>query len=131
MQRIRRRGALLIVIEIDEDDASLFLPGLDPPGPNRKRVGAIPPFVAAARPVPPDIDEIGGALPRRRRIVMVRDAERDILVGEQPQDPRGVPARKPEFKTIAALFREQPEEGTKPIGVGLKIRRPLKQDGSG
>src|SRR6266516_3453522 len=37
----------------------------------------------------------------------------------------------PEFKTIAALFREQLEEGTKPIGVGLKMRRQLKQDGSG
>ena len=81
--------------------------------------------------MPPDINEIGGALPRCRRIVMVRDAERDILFGEEAQDAWGVPARMPEFETVAALFRKQLEEGSKPVGVGFKIRRQLKQDGSG
>ena len=94
----------MIVVEIDEDVAALFFPGLDPPGPIRKRVCAITAFVVAARSMAPDIDEIGGALPWRRRIVMVRNAQRDVLFGEQPQDAWGVLAGVPEFKTVAALF---------------------------
>ena len=81
--------------------------------------------------MPPDIDKIGGPFPRGRRIVMVRDAERDVLFGEQPQDAWGVPAGMPEFKTVPALFRKQLEEGSKPVGVGFKVWRQLKQDWSG
>jgi hypothetical protein len=97
-------GALLVVVEIDEYVAALLLPGLDMPGPIRKRIGAIVPFVTAARPMTSDIDEIGGALPGCRRIVMIRNAERDVLFCEQAQDARGIPAGMPEFETVAALF---------------------------
>jgi len=31
----------------------------------------------------PDVDKIGGAFPGRRRVMMIRNAERDILVGQQ------------------------------------------------
>src|SRR5712671_923442 len=129
-QRVGRRGALLVVVEINEHVAALFLPGLDAPSPVRKRVGAIASLVMAARSMSPDIDEIGGALPRCRRVVMVRNAQRDVLFGEKPQDAWGIPAGMPEFETVAAFFREQLEEASKPVGIGFEMRRQLKQDGS-
>src|SRR4051812_26772120 len=34
----------------------------------------------------------------------------------------------PEFETVAALVREQFDEGCEPLGISPKIRRQLKQD---
>src|SRR3982074_3416470 len=75
LESIGRRGALLIVIEIDKYVTALLFPRFDTFSPIRKRVGAIMPFVVSLGPMPPHIDEIGGALPWRWRIMMIGQAE--------------------------------------------------------
>src|SRR3984893_14959581 len=88
-------------------------------------------LVTAARPVPSHIDKIGGAFPRCRRIVMMRQAERDILFGQQSQDARRVPARMMWCETVTTFLRKQFEERCETVGVGVKIRWQLKQDRPG
>ena len=75
LECIGRCGALLIVIEIDKYVTALLFPRFDTFGPIGKRVGAIMPFVVSLGPMPPHIDEIGGALPWRWRIMMIGQAE--------------------------------------------------------
>ena len=79
----------------------------------------------------PDIDEIGGALPWRRRVVVIRNAKRDILIRQQPEDFRRVPARVPKLEAVPSSLRQQLEERCQPFGVGLELRRQLKQDRAG
>lgn len=61
----------------------------------------------------------------------VRNAERDILIGQQREDLWRVPARMTKLETVATPFRQQLEEGCQPLGIGLKLRRQLKQDRAG
>src|ERR1700704_4028802 len=75
LESIGRRGALLIVYEISKILPALPFPRFDTFSPIRKRVGAIMPFVVSLGPMPPHIDEIGGALPWRWRIMMIGQAE--------------------------------------------------------
>ena len=108
---IGRRRAFLVVVEINEYVAALPFPGSDVSGPVVEDSGAIMAFVAAARSMSSDIDKIGGALPGGRRIVMVRQAERYVVFGQQPQNARIIPAGMPKFETVTALARKQFEEG--------------------
>src|SRR5438105_8609185 len=120
---IRRCGAFLVIVEIDEHVASLPLPGPDATSPIGKRGLAIMVLVAALGSVPADVDEIGSALPGRRRVMMIGNAERYVLLSQQPEYRRLIPARMPEFEAVAALLREQFEEGGEAIGIGLEVRR--------
>src|ERR1700760_3926191 len=88
------------------------------------------PFVASTRTMSANVDEIGGTLPRRRRVVMIRQAKRDVSLRQQPKDVRPIPARMPKFKTVMAPFREQLEKGCKSFGISLEIRRELEQHGT-
>ena len=116
-------GAFLVIVEIDEHVASLPLPGPDATSPIGKRGLAIMVLVAALGSVPADVDEIGSALPGRRRVMMIGNAERYVLLSQQPEYRRLIPARMPEFEAVAALLREQFEEGGEAIGIGLEVRR--------
>ena len=78
------------------------------------------PLVTATGSVAPDIDKIGGAPPWRRSVVMIRNAERDVLIGQQAEDFWRIPARMAKFETVAALVRQQLEKGRQTPGIGLK-----------
>ena len=80
-------------------------------------------LVAALGSVPADVDEIGSALPGCRRVMMIGNAERYVLLSQQPEYRRLIPARMPEFEAVASLLREQFEEGGEAIGIGLEVRR--------
>src|SRR4051794_34552180 len=88
----------LIVVEINIDLTALAIPCLDPPRPAGERFFGIMPFVAAARPVAPDIHEIRRLLPGRGRIMVVRDAKGDVLRGHEVEDRLAIPARMPELE---------------------------------
>jgi hypothetical protein len=81
LKGIGRRGAFLIAVEIDEHVAALFLPAGNALGPVLKNLGAIMALVPAARSMPSQIDKIGRAFAGRRSVVVVRQAERNILPG--------------------------------------------------
>src|SRR3954467_11099592 len=68
---IGRGGTLLVIVEISKDVAALTAPGLDALCPGGQGGFRIIVLVAAAGAVSAHIDEVGGALPRRRRIMMV------------------------------------------------------------
>jgi hypothetical protein len=121
LKRIGWRRALLVVVEINEYVAALPFPGFDALGPIAEHRGAIMAFVAAARSMSSDIDKIGGTLPGCRRVVMVRQAERDIVFRQQPQNARIIPTGMSKFETVAALPRKQLEERSQPIRIGLKM----------
>src|SRR5258707_2201287 len=89
------------------------------------------PLVASAGAVAPDIDEIGSALPWRRRVVMIGNAQRNILPRQQAQDVSRIPGGMAKLKAVAACLRQQVKEGFEPLGIGMEIRRELKQDRSG
>jgi hypothetical protein len=61
---------------------------------------------------------------------MIRQAERNILVGQHFENPGDVPARIAEFKTVPALVRQHLEKFAEPISVRLEVRRELKKDGT-
>src|SRR4051812_48447525 len=103
-ESIGRRGTFLIVVKIDKNIAALLLTASDAFCPILKNLGPIMALVAAARSVPPYIDKIGRAFPRCRRVVMVRQAKRDVSVGKQSQDFRGVPTGMAKLKAVAPLF---------------------------
>jgi hypothetical protein len=62
---------------------------------------------------------------------MIGQAQRDVLVGQHPQDARLIPARMTEFETVTPLPRQQLEEAGEAVRVGLKLRRELEQDRAG
>src|SRR4051812_8049368 len=128
LERVGGGRAFLVVIEIDIDLTTLLLPAPDSPAPVSQRVGTIMSLVTAAGAVASDVDKIGGAPPGRWGVVMIRNAERNVFIGQQPEDLRRVPARMTKFEAVAALVRQQPEKGRQPPGISLQLRRQLKQD---
>src|ERR1700760_3687472 len=122
LSSVGRCGALLIIVKIDEDVATLLLPRPNARRPLRECLRTIMPLIASARTMSTNVDEIGGALPWRGRIVMIRKAKRNVSLREQPQDVRPIPARIAEFKTVTPSFREEVEKGCKPLGINLEIR---------
>src|SRR3954453_1745447 len=103
-ERIGRRCTFLIIVEIDKNIAALLCPASDAFCPVLKDLSAIMVLVAAARSVPPYIDKIGRALPRCRRLVVIRQAKRDVSLGKQAQDFRGVPTGGAALEAVATLF---------------------------
>jgi hypothetical protein len=101
---IGRRGTLLIVVEINKYVVSLPLPGLDAPRPFRERVGTIMPLVVTPWAVAPDIDEVGSALPWRGGILVIRQAKRDIPLGQQFHNAGLVPAWGAEIQNYTGVF---------------------------
>src|SRR5882757_60309 len=131
LECVGRSCALLVVVEIDKDIAPLPFPRAYSVAPLSQRLGTVVTFIAATGTVTPDVDEIGCAFPRRRRVVMVGNAKRDILVGEQSEYLWHIPARMAKFEAVSAFLRQQLEERCQPFGIGLKLRRQLKQDRAG
>jgi len=69
---IGRGGALLVIVEINEDGPPLPAPSSNVARPGPQRPIRIMTFVASARPVPAYVDMARSYLPGRGRIVMVR-----------------------------------------------------------
>src|SRR4051812_47613169 len=131
LERVGRSCALLVVVKINKDITPLLFPRADPMAPLSQRLGTVVTFIAPTRAMAPDVDEIGRAFPRRRRVVVVGNAKRDILVGEQSEYLWCIPARVAKFEAVSAFLRQQFEERCQPFGINLKLRRQLKQDRAG
>src|SRR6185312_13311240 len=127
---IGRCCALLVVVEIDVDVTSLPLPGLYAAGPLRKCIGTIMPLVAALRSMATNVDEIRRPFPGRGRVVVIRQAERDVSFRQQFQNAWLVPALITKFEAVAAFPGQQFAERHESFRIGRKPRRQLKQDGS-
>src|SRR5215510_7962294 len=78
--RVSRRRALLVVVEIDEDRAPLAPPPADTARPVAQGLIRIVVPVAPAGPMTADIDVACRHLPRRRRVVMIGQAERYLVI---------------------------------------------------
>src|SRR6185437_3296707 len=75
-----------------------------------------------------NVNEVGGPLPRCRRIVMVGQAKRDIASRQQSKDDRLVPARMPKLETVTAPPGKKFEKLCKSFGICFEVRRQLKQN---
>src|SRR5215831_13140499 len=90
LQCVGRRCALLVVVEVHIDIVALLPPTFDLLGPllqGRRRIVAL---VSSAGPVSPYVEKIRGTLPRCRRVMMVGQAERDVVVAKLSEDTRNV-----------------------------------------
>src|SRR5689334_611778 len=128
LERIRGRGAFLVIVEIDKDIAALFLPGSNACRPSGERLRAVVVLVPSSRAMPTDVDEVRGTFPWRRRVVMIGETKRDVMPGQQFHDGGLVPARMTKFEAVAALPRKQLDEGRKPLGICFEVWRQLKQN---
>ncbi|GEC55150.1 hypothetical protein BLN97_43470 [Bradyrhizobium elkanii] len=78
---VGRRRALLVIVEIDINIAATPIPTADMLGPFGELGRFVTSAVASARTMAANVDKICSPLPRRWRIVMIGDAERDVLGG--------------------------------------------------
>jgi hypothetical protein len=74
-----------------------------------------------------NVDEIGRALARRRRVMMIRQAKRNVSLRQQPENVGPIPARMAEFKAVTSCFRKKLEKRCEPFGISLEMRWQLKQ----
>jgi hypothetical protein len=128
--RILRRRALLVVVEIDEHRAPLAPPFPDVARPGAQRLVRILILVAAGRAVPAHIDMARRHLPRRRRVVMIRQAERDVMMAQKREDVVRVPALVPKLECVRIAARQHRQERRQPLAVFLELRRKLEQHGA-
>jgi len=63
--------------------------------------------------------------------MMIGDAQRDVMLAQQPEDFLVVPAVMAEFERDAPALGHQPHEGIEPLRINLKARGQLKQNGPG
>jgi hypothetical protein len=75
-----------------------------------------------------DVYEVGGSLPWRRRVVMIRQAKRDIPPRQHFEDTRGIPTRIAKLEAVPAVARQHLEKLTEPICVRPEVRWKLKKD---
>src|SRR5258708_12529024 len=93
--RILRRRALLVVVEIDIDRAPRPPPFADLTCVSPElRVGIIV-LVGSARTVAAHIDMARRRLPWRGRVVVIRNAQRDVAVAQKVRNPALIPAPLP------------------------------------
>src|SRR3979411_2469212 len=98
--RILRRRALLVVVEINIDRAARAPPFADLTCVARKLGVGIIVLVGSARTVAAHIDMARRRLPGRGRVVVIRDAQRDVAVAQKVEDRALVPAGMPELERI-------------------------------
>src|SRR5215208_360611 len=77
--------------------------------------------------MPANIDVASRHFPRRRSVMMIRQAERNVVIAQQVQDRWLIPARVAELEDVLPLGRQQLEERREPLAVRLKASRKLKQ----
>ena len=118
---ILRRSALLVVVEIDVSSTAPSRCFPQPSLPFIERVRPIMSAIAAARTVAAHVDVTCGHDPRRRRVVMIGDAQGDVVVAKKIEDVVLVPARVPKFEGVAPLGAQQLEEGRKPLAILFEI----------
>ena len=127
-QRIHRRGAFLVIVEVDIDVAKLPMPRLDRLAQGGKGSSRVATFVSAARAMASKIDEVSGAFPWRWRIMVVGNAERYVSIGQDSQNIWRIPTGMTEFKAVSAPLRKECQESTEPARVCCEVRRELKQN---
>src|ERR1700712_125213 len=111
LQGIDRRGALLVVIEEYEHVVPLCFPRPDALGPCRQGIFRVVPFISPTGTMTSDIDKVRRPFPGCRRVMMVGDAQRDVLLREKAHDGRRIPAGMAKLETVASFGRKHPKEG--------------------
>ena len=99
-------------------------------GPTPQRRNRIMALVAAGRAVSAYINEIRRNDPRCGRLVMIRQAQRDIVVAQNLQDRILVPALMPELEGIAIRLGKHLDEIGQAILVRVEAPRQLQQHGT-
>ena len=97
---------------------ALAPPAADLPRPGGEDLVAVAAMIAPARSVTADVDEGRRSLARRRRIGVIREAERDVISREELEDLVAVPARVPKLERVLALLRQQRDETLRSSGTG-------------
>jgi hypothetical protein len=62
---------------------------------------------------------------------MVGETQGDVVLAQEVEDRRFIPARMPELERVAPLRGKHREEGGEPLPVHLHARRQLEQDWPG
>jgi hypothetical protein len=62
---------------------------------------------------------------------MVGEAKGGVMLAEQINDLRRIPAWVTEFESVAVSPREHLDELSKPVAIRLELRRQLKQHRAG
>ena len=127
-ERVHRRGALLVIVEVDIDVAAAPLPHLDRLAPGSERCSGVSPLVAAARTMAPQVDEVSSEFPWSGRIMVVGDAERYVSIRQHAKDLWRIPTGMTEFKAVPTTLRKKGQEGTEPARIRREIRRQLKEN---
>src|SRR5712675_1303514 len=88
-------------------------------------------LVGSARTMAAHIDVARRRLPWRGRVMVIRNAQRDVAVAQEVEDRALVPARVAELERIAMAARQHLQEGGEALAIGGEARRKLEQDGPG
>jgi hypothetical protein len=105
-----RGGGLLVVVEVAVDRQAFASPLGDRVRPAVQRPLRIAAFVPARGPVAAEVDVVGGDFPWRRGVVVVGEAECGVVVAEQVENRRVVPAWMAELEDVGPLLVQQLEE---------------------
>src|SRR5215203_2987549 len=73
------------------------------------------------------VDEACRRLPGRWGRGMVREAQRRVVVAQEVEDGRLVPARVPELEGVAPRARQHAEEARQSLPIDGHLRRQLEQ----
>src|SRR5688572_28054775 len=120
---VSRCRALLIVVEIDEHKSALCAPLTDPPGPLAQRLVRVVLLVSSAGPMAAHVDMSRGHTPRRGGLMVVRQAQRYVVVAQHLEDAVLVPTAVPELECIAIAGRQHPEKLGEAFAIRFKMAR--------
>jgi hypothetical protein len=125
---ILRRRTLLVVVEINKNLAMLALPSADVIGPGAHSLIGIVVLVSTAGTMTPHIDMAGGGNPGCRSMMMVGEAKRDVVVLEEFQDVRPIPALVTKLEGVTLFLGQNPQEMSQTLAIGLETRRELEEN---
>src|SRR5688572_7391740 len=102
--------SFLIVVEVPINRKLLSPPQGNRSCPAIQCLLRIAVFVLPRRSMAADVHVLGGYLPGRRRVVVVRDAQSNSLLPQQVNNARHIPAWIAKLECIASFAVEQLEE---------------------
>ena len=126
--RVGWRRTLLIVVKIDIHMSPLALPALHAPAPLAQSCIGIVAAIAPVGTMTAHIYVTGSCDPRCRCLMMICEAQRDIMRGKQIENAVVVPGCVAAFEGIAPPRRQHLEEARQAITISLEARRQLEQD---
>src|SRR5262249_51406651 len=125
--RVRRCSAFLIVIKIDKDSAPLTLANLDAPRPSVQAAVRIVIAIAPVWSVTAHVDVVGRYHPWCSSKVVVREAQRDTVLGQMIDDAIFVPRGMPEFECVVAARGQHLDEPRQSLTISFEISGKLEE----